>query len=1115
MTRGVLLTRLLPPRLPPDCLARPQLTERMLAGMNGRLVTVLAGAGYGKSTVVAQALGCSPYRGVWVSCDERLGGAPDLLAHIAAGIERVVPGFGTRLTFEGAVGHQVAGLCNELVATTPDDLVLVLDDVHVLDAEGSEAVGELLRDLPPSVHLILVGRAPLAFPLGKLRGGQLLAVTEADLALTEVEVASLWRAGGGADDTETLRRVRERTEGWVTGVILAAQAGDADLERRTGFGQLFDYLAEEVLVAQPRKIQDFILQTAMLERFSPELASRATGAEDVRALCRELVNRHLFVVRLEAEGEWYRYHHLFQAFLRDRVTELEPALAPELHRRAAAAWVAEGEPTEAIDHLLSAGDFEAAADLVESVADEMRLSSQARILSRWIAALPEELHAGRPALTLTRAISTFWEGDHEQGFALLDRAIDDLLGDDEHDRAAAAFFTLIYAQLGSGTRQRYAIDVGYRQLPRIDASAKLLPASMVLMASELGCAARYEEADQMLGQVLQLRMPIIDPLGQGYLASARAVFMDHPRGHSKQALATIEWVIELFERNERYDELAYILALRCYRAIILNQLGRYDETLAELDRIVETAIRRGVTGGADRVLTKLRAVALAGLERWDELEAVLTLGEPVDQMRGASYGFRTRAPAARLAAHRGDAETVAYHARVVMDYVEAFGFSFDAPGWVCDIAVAAWQVGLIDDARRLLEHIRAGAERAESPWARAREKLLGAVVLENDQADAALRDALELTGEWGFEEIWTRRDRALVADPLARAVEAEIGPPGLAARLAVRAGGEVLDRCVEVLAGGSVAARARLLDALDEAGVVDPENRERLAGGQRAASPPRAQGELAARPPLRISALGGFSVRRGGETIPVSAFGRERARMLLGALVCAGGPVHRERLLDWLWPDLDVDRGLRALHVTLHALRRALEPELGRGSASRSVIRSEGEGYRLALSDIDTIDVAEFLVLVEPVPGETPRQVLTRLLAAERAHTGLLYPEWPYADWAVECRREVEQAYSTVLVGLADHFIAVGQHREALLRGERLVAIEPEREAFHRSLMLTYARAGEKALALRQYHACRAVLRRELGVEASPETRGLYQLILEDRPVPEPGTPVMAYSELK
>ena len=1097
---GVLLTRLLPPRLPPDCLARPALTQRLLAGMGGRLVTVLGGAGYGKSTVVAQAAAASPNPTVWVSCDERLGSAPDLLAHVTSGIGRLMPGFGTSLSFEGSVAGQVAALCNEFVATSADDLVLVLDDVHLLDAEATEAAGGLVRDLPPSVHLVLVGRAPLSFPLGKLRAGQLVALTERDLALDEDEVAALWHGSGGPDDAPTLARVRERTEGWVTGVILAAQAGDADLERRSDSGQLFDYLAEEVLVAQDRDVQDFLLQTAMLERFTPEIAAATAGSDDAGRICRELVDRHLFTIRLDAEGEWYRYHHLFQAFLRHRVVELEPGLAPELHRRAANAWITAGEPVQAVDHLLAAGELEQAADLVESLADELRLGPQARLLSRWITALPDELHKGRPALTLAHAIAVFADGDPEAGFALIDTCIDDFVEAGEHARAAEGFFTLIYAQLASGTRQHHAIDVGYRQLARIDPSAKHLPGSMVLMASELGCATRYDEADRVLGQVLQLPMPTIDPLGPGYLASARAFYMDHPRGHSKQALVTIDWVIALFERNERFDELVYLLALRVYRAMLLNHLGRYDETLVELDALIATALRRGITKGANRPLLKMRAVALAGLERWDELEALLAADEPVDHMRGSSYGFRVRAPAARLAAHRGDTAAVAHHAAVVMDYVEAFGFSFDTPVWICDIAGSAHQAGLLDDARRLLVHVLEGAERAQSPWARARGQLLAAVVLDGDDADAALADALQLTGDWGFEEIWTRRDRALAPVPLARAIDAEIGPPGLAAILAARAGGDVLYRCAEQLVTESSPGRSRLVAALDEEGIEDADVRARLSSVSSRSSRTDA-GLPVLRPPLRISAMGGFVVRRGGDAIPVSAFGRERARAVLGVLLCAGGPVHREKLVDWLWPDLDLERGLRALHVTLHGLRRAVEPELGRGSAGRSVVRSEGEGFRLVLAEGDSTDVAEFLALARPPTDETPAETVRRLTTAERAYAGPVYPEWPYADWANACRDEVERAHAAVLEGLADAFRSSGRPREAVLRLERLVEIRPESEAFHRRLMLAYSEAGEKALALRQYHACRTVLRRELGVEASAETRALYRLILDDQPV--------------
>ena len=419
-------------------------------------------------------------------------------------------------------------------------------------------------------------------------------------------------------------------------------------------------------------------------------------------------------------------------------------------------------------------------------------------------------------------------------------------------------------------------------------------------------------------------------------------------------------------------------------------------------------------------------------------------------------------------------------------------------------------MGLRDDARRLLDRTLEGAARAENPWAQTRGELLAAVVGDGEESNASLAAALELTEAWGFEEIWTRRDRALAAPLLARAIDRDMAPSGLASRLAIRAGGEVLDGCTDLLVAGSAAGRARLLAALDQAETVDPETRERLGGPREQSTPHMTGDRQRVRPPLRIAAMGGFAVRRGDQTVPVSAFGRERARAVLGALVCAGGPVHREQLLDWLWPDLDVERGLRALHVTLHSLRRALEPELGRGSAGRSVIRSEGEGYRLILADGDTMDLSGFLDLAEPVPGETARQTLSRLSAAERAYSGPVYPEWPYADWATERRTEVERVFSAVLAELAERLLSAGQYREALLRYERLLAIEPEREAFHRSLMVAYAQAGEKALALRQYHACRSVLRRELGVEASSETRALYQLILEDRPLAEPGVAVLA-----
>jgi LuxR family maltose regulon positive regulatory protein len=303
------------------------------------------------------------------------------------------------------------------------------------------------------------------------------------------------------------------------------------------------------------------------------------------------------------------------------------------------------------------------------------------------------------------------------------------------------------------------------------------------------------------------------------------------------------------------------------------------------------------------------------------------------------------------------------------------------------------------------------------------------------------------------------------------------------------------------LARGPAAARQELAERLPDAPEVPAEVLDRLLADKdrrvqaaaRAALP-----RLAARPraPLRIIAMGGFAVRRGDSLIPAQAFGRERARALLAALLCAGRPVHREQLLEWFWPALPPDRGLRAFHVTLYELRRALEPELPRGAGS-SVIVADGETYRIELAAQDGWDGAEFLGSADAALAERdPPLRLRRLEAAQASYGGILFPEWPYAPWSEARRAEVERVHREVLEQLAINLAAADQPQAAISRYRRLVELDPEREAWHRALMRLYAGIGERALALRQFHACRAVLRRELGIEPSGETRDLYQELL-------------------
>src|SRR5262245_8513561 len=244
---GILRTRLLPPRLPPGAVARPELVARVHAGLQGRLTTLVAGPGYGKTTLLVQALEGSPTPSVWLSCDPRLRSPDMLVAHVAAGVAEAFPGVASALPPGGAPEHQIAALANELLETIPDDFVLALDDVHALgDGPVLEALGLLAADLPPNVHFAMTSRRDLAIPASKVTAAGASVVGEDLLAFSFEEAAELLEDAPGGLDEAQIGELHQRTEGWVAGLLLATRsaAGAGLPQQAATAGPHFDYLAD-------------------------------------------------------------------------------------------------------------------------------------------------------------------------------------------------------------------------------------------------------------------------------------------------------------------------------------------------------------------------------------------------------------------------------------------------------------------------------------------------------------------------------------------------------------------------------------------------------------------------------------------------------------------------------------------------------------------------------------------------------------------------------------------------------------------------------------------------------------------------------------------------------
>lgn len=1102
---GVLRTRLLPARPPPECLPRTELVGRVLTGLRGRLVAVVAGPGYGKTTLLTQVLPRLGEPWVWLSCDERLGGSRAFLSHVAAGLEGRFPGVASAVDLSGPPEEAVAALANEILATISDDFVLVLDDVHALSGRpAARALALLVSDLPSTAHLALASRTALPLPMSRQRAAGVLEVGEDALAFTEEEADELLRSVRLVLPTDVVARLCRRTEGWPAGLLLAARSDGLalDPDRLGDRGPHVEYLAEEVLARQSSQTQAFMLETCVLERFTPALAAALTGRTDARRTIAALVASHLFIVRLAAGGEWYRYHHLFLAFLRQRLAATRSDDVRELHRRAGAAWLAAGERSEAVPHLLAAEAPELAAEALEPVAEEMVTTPEADALASWLERIPERLWSARPGLVLAQAWLLLGRSEHEAAFDALEQAIEELIDAGEQERAAIAFFRLLagLTALGANPHVR-GLEARGRFLHRLDPGTRMLPPARIMLASSYAYACRYEEAEKELNAALALPAAARFPALPVYADANRAFFIAHYQGRSRAALAALDRAIAWLETHQSEDQLAYLGWACAYRAVLLGHLGRWSEALVAADRWEEQLERSG-QGSVSGTSSWMRFQALSGLGRWEELETRLARAEPFAlSAPGSLYATRHHVGAAQLEAHRGDAEGVERRVEAVSGRELPL---FYRSMLFADLAPAAERAGFPEAARDLLARSRADAVAARAPWALARASLLGASLAESDEeGDALLDRALDVSVELDNDELWTSRERGRSGLLLARALDAGLGPPGVAERLLAACGGEVLSEAAEWLASAGSSTRIRLAATLGEAGVVEPSLVRRLAGDpdeevRRAARAAQVRLAVRPRPPISITSLGGFAVRRAGAEIPLLAAGRGgRARTLFAILVAAvEGPVHREALLEWLWPHLSPDRGLASLHTNLHTLRQALEPDLSRSTPTLLV--TEGEAYRLALGAADDWDAGRLLRLADLGCAEdsSDTTALHALLSAEATAAGPFLPEWPYEDWAAPLRGEIERCRRRVLQRLAERLLAVGEPRAAAARFERLLAIDGECEGWHRGLMSAYSLSGDRGLALRQYHACRTILREHLGVEPSAETRSLYASLL-------------------
>jgi LuxR family maltose regulon positive regulatory protein len=644
--------------------ARPRLAARLDRGALAKLTLISAPTGFGKTSLVAQWLTSRTAHDrsvAWLALDPSDDQPTAFWAQMLAALQVATgPAFGEGIlplleSGQPPTEGVLAAVVNEL-SELANELDLVFDDYHVIEDSGiHDTVTFLLEHLPPQVHVVITTRADPPLPLARLRAqGELVEIRAADLRFSAGEASTyLNEVMGFGLDAEDVAALEERTEGWIAALQLAALSMEgrddiADFVARfTGNDRyIVDYLVEEVLQRLPDEIRTFLLDTCILDRLSGPLCDAVTAGSDSKAMLGALERRNLFVVPLDDQRRWYRYHHLFADVLQAHLEDEQPERAPELHRRAGDWYEHEGDWTEAIRHTLAARDFDRTAELVEGSLPAMRKARQETALRGWVEALPDDLVRRRPVLSV--------------GFAGALLASGELAGvEGRLDDAERQVTSLTGIEAGSSARAPEFAFVDEGELRRVPGQIEMYRTALAQARGDVG--ATVEHAQRVLTVATE----------DDYVARAGAAgflgIVSWTEGDLETAhRAWSECVSGLRRASHVADALGATIALGdiCVaRGRLRDALSTYQESL----ELVPEQSRSLVRGTADMHV----GMSEFFLERLDLEEANQHLQKAHDLGEYAGmpqFPYRWRVASARVRAAEGDPEG----AQELIDEAERF-----------------------------------------------------------------------------------------------------------------------------------------------------------------------------------------------------------------------------------------------------------------------------------------------------------------------------------------------------------------------------------------------------------------------------------------------------------
>ncbi|MHB1158880.1 MAG: tetratricopeptide repeat protein [Chloroflexota bacterium] len=1050
---------------------RVRLVDFLHQQVDKRLIIISAAAGYGKTTLLVDFAHDVDLPICWYSLDASDADPKSFFEYLLLSLQQRFPGFGRQtealLHSVEDVGREinsiVASLTNEIQSDIPDYFLLILDDFHWVD--NSEVVNSaldlLIYYLPDNCHLLLSTRTLPQLTFSRLAAQrQVAGLGTTDLRFNSEELARLLRENYKlVMPSQQADELVAASEGWITGILLTTHTLWMGLvenlvKARGADSPLFDYLANEAYLQQPREVQEFLLRSSVLHQMSPELCDRLFAEGTAAEMLGYLVRANLFVVALEGPEEWYRYHNLFQEFLQAKLKAEDPTLYADLHGKAAEMSEEQGAWDWALDHYQAARNTEGAARLVEAVGEEMIRSGRWTTLYRWLDSLPPSCFETMPKLCLFRGRTYLWSGEVERAIAFMERAKARYLAQGGADGAATAL-TLKSVGLRFKGRVVEALEACQEALglpiePAGRAAADVYRDTGICLAS-LG---RLADADGKLHRALEIYDRLGDEPGAATICQSIGI-LSVQMGNLAKAMMHYQRALSAWQKAGSAAYTAHVL--NCI-ALIHYYTGEYQQALPMLEDALAKvrvggylrveAFVLGSIGDVRRGSGDLRAATEA-------YETALEIAQRVDELPLVNYLLDALASTHRLL---GDYATAERLLRQALQQAEESQSPYEVATYSISAGVLAKEQGDLDRAEQLLRTALSTLEAAGAKRDLARGHLHLASTLftlnRKEEARQGLERCLDLCRQLGYDAFLTAEGQQM-GDMISWALAQGIG-----------------GRRLEL-----VAQRLQLPRQL-----VQVDRR------------PRIRVESSGPKQIEVYSLGPAMVQVDSRLVTSSDWAVEKTKELFFHLLQQTHPLRKEQIVDDVWPDVEMGKSNSQFHSTMYRLRRALFPQC--------VTYRDGR-YQLTLGNSLWYDAEEFVQLLDGAeqPDLPRRRRIERFGKAIGLYQGPFLDEF-YSDWATTRREELEMRYLQALNRLARLRAEEGSLEQAVELLRTAVAKDPFQEESHYGLIHYSALMGDRAAALRHFRSYVELLRDELSAKPSAGVSALAERIASGQSVP-------------